>query len=295
MATAATSRRRSSARMAPPPAHEPARPRGRRRDLHPASELRRKRALAAVAGDGVASGRAARGAVARPQSCCWCRRATRRCSRSGRSAIRRSRPARKAIELVLKGHEPLPGARRRPALDAGRREPGALRRCSPAPIRRCSKPPVNVLRLSLHPSGLAPRIANLAEWRAHLLERLRKQIEVSADPVLVALLDELRALPGAEPSAASAAGHQSRLRRRGGAAAARDRGRRPVVPEHDDGVRHPGRRHAVGDRARSPSSRPIGHRRRASAALSTGLATALRRQDRCAIDLRQPKTGPRFA
>jgi hypothetical protein len=52
-----------------------------------------------------------------------------------------------------------------------------------------------VLRLSLHPSGLAPRIVNLAEWRAHLFERLRKQIEVSADPVLVALLEELRALP----------------------------------------------------------------------------------------------------
>ncbi|MDB5396236.1 MAG: transcriptional regulator [Rhodospirillales bacterium] len=32
------------------------------------------------------------------------------------------------------------------------------------------KPPVNVLRLSLHPDGLARRIANLAEWRKHLLE-----------------------------------------------------------------------------------------------------------------------------
>ena len=35
------------------------------------------------------------------------------------------------------------------------------------------QPPVNVLRLSLHPEGLAPRIANLREWRAHLLSRLR--------------------------------------------------------------------------------------------------------------------------
>jgi hypothetical protein len=61
------------------------------------------------------------------------------------------------------------------------------------------KPPANVLRLSLHPQGLAPRIANLAEWRAHLLERLRRQIDVSADPVLVALLHELRALPAPSP------------------------------------------------------------------------------------------------
>jgi hypothetical protein len=52
-----------------------------------------------------------------------------------------------------------------------------------------------VLRLSLHPAGLAPRIANLAEWRSHLLARLRQQIEVSADPVLAELLEELRAYP----------------------------------------------------------------------------------------------------
>jgi transcriptional regulator with XRE-family HTH domain len=54
-------------------------------------------------------------------------------------------------------------------------------------------PPVNVLRLTLHPRGLAPRIANLSEWRGHLLERLRRQIEVSADPALASLLAELAA------------------------------------------------------------------------------------------------------
>ena len=53
------------------------------------------------------------------------------------------------------------------------------------------KPPVNVLRLSLHPDGLSPWIVNLAEWRAHLLERLRHQIEVSGDPVLAELMREL--------------------------------------------------------------------------------------------------------
>ena len=52
--------------------------------------------------------------------------------------------------------------------------------------------PINVLRLSLHPRGLAPRIVNLAEWRAHLLDRLRRQIELTADPVLVELMRELR-------------------------------------------------------------------------------------------------------
>ena len=57
------------------------------------------------------------------------------------------------------------------------------------------RPPVNVLRLGLHPAGLSPRIANLAEWRSHLLERLRRQIEVSADPVLEELLKELCGYP----------------------------------------------------------------------------------------------------
>jgi hypothetical protein len=57
------------------------------------------------------------------------------------------------------------------------------------------QPPINVLRLSLHPSGLAPRIVNLPEWRAHLLERLRQQIAASADPVLEQLHKELCGYP----------------------------------------------------------------------------------------------------
>jgi hypothetical protein len=53
------------------------------------------------------------------------------------------------------------------------------------------EPPVNVLRLTLHPEGLASRIANLSEWRAHLFARLRHQIELTADQTLVELLEEL--------------------------------------------------------------------------------------------------------
>ena len=56
-------------------------------------------------------------------------------------------------------------------------------------------PPVNVLRLSLHPAGLAPFIDNLGEWRTHLLHRLQQQIDRSGDPVLVALLAELSGFP----------------------------------------------------------------------------------------------------
>jgi transcriptional regulator with XRE-family HTH domain len=54
------------------------------------------------------------------------------------------------------------------------------------------RPPVNLLRLSLHPGGLAPRIVNLAEWRAHLIARLRRQIDATGDSILTDLLEELR-------------------------------------------------------------------------------------------------------
>jgi len=61
--------------------------------------------------------------------------------------------------------------------------------------------PVNVLRLSLHPQGLAPRIANLRQWREHLFERLRQQIRATGDPVLSALLEELQGYPDASGAA----------------------------------------------------------------------------------------------
>nr|WP_159999544.1 helix-turn-helix transcriptional regulator [Roseomonas sp. 18066] len=63
------------------------------------------------------------------------------------------------------------------------------------------RPPVNVLRLSLHPGGLAPRIGNLAEWRAHILARLRRQAAASGDAQLSVLAQELARLGGPFPEA----------------------------------------------------------------------------------------------
>ncbi|UXA16011.1 helix-turn-helix domain-containing protein [Mycobacterium sp. SMC-4] len=55
----------------------------------------------------------------------------------------------------------------------------------------------NALRIALHPQGLAPRIRNLAQWRAHLLARLQREIAAGGGPAeLCALLDELRSYPG---------------------------------------------------------------------------------------------------
>jgi transcriptional regulator with XRE-family HTH domain len=103
--------------------------------------------------------------------------------------------ARNAIQMVLKGHEPYPAIAidRHWTLVAANSAIAALM----APVdSKLLQPPVNVLRLSLHPAGLAPRIGNLGQWRSHLFSRLRQQIEATADPVLVGLLGELRQYPG---------------------------------------------------------------------------------------------------
>jgi len=101
--------------------------------------------------------------------------------------------AREAVELVLKGHEPFPALaidRHWSLVSYNRAVLPLLEGVAPALLEA----PINVLRLSLHPQGLAPRIVNLAQWRTHLLDRLRQQVHISADPVLAALADELSSL-----------------------------------------------------------------------------------------------------
>jgi hypothetical protein len=61
------------------------------------------------------------------------------------------------------------------------------------------------LRVSLHPDGLAPKISNLTEYSAHLMERLHRQFAGSGDPQLAALIDELREYPGVSEGAGAAA------------------------------------------------------------------------------------------
>src|SRR5215468_11762901 len=104
------------------------------------------------------------------------------------------KPARAAVDQVVRGHEPYPAL----AIDRSWTMVSANRAVAPLLAGLPAlllKPPLNVLRLSLHPEGLAPRIANLPEWRAHLLHRLRHQIEVTADPGLETLVKELRGYP----------------------------------------------------------------------------------------------------
>jgi transcriptional regulator with XRE-family HTH domain len=108
-------------------------------------------------------------------------------------------PALEALQRVLRGHEPYPAlvVDRHWGLVAANRAVGLLTEGVASDLL---DEPVNVLRLALHPDGLARRIANLGEWRAHLLERLGRQAVVSGDPALAALYDELAAYPAGEAS-----------------------------------------------------------------------------------------------
>lgn len=102
--------------------------------------------------------------------------------------------ARDAVNLILKSHEPWPALavdRHWNLIAANAVVPHLLAAADPALLQGT----VNVLRLSLHPRGLAPHIVNLGQWRHHLFERLRQQVRATADPVLVALQEELRTYP----------------------------------------------------------------------------------------------------
>lgn len=99
-----------------------------------------------------------------------------------------------ASVAIINGHMPYPALavdRHWNIVRANSALTPLLASCSPALLAE----PVNVLRLSLHPNGLAPMIVNFAEWRHHILERLQRQLDHSGDQGLAALLRELHAYP----------------------------------------------------------------------------------------------------
>jgi len=115
--------------------------------------------------------------------------------------------ARQVVELVLRAHEPFP------ALAVDRHWNVAMQNRAVALLldgvaADLLAPPVNALRLSLDPRGMAPRIANLGAWRAHVLHRLGQQIAASGDETLRQLADELAALGEGEGEGEGERGHE---------------------------------------------------------------------------------------
>ncbi|MFD5323508.1 helix-turn-helix domain-containing protein [Streptomyces sp. NPDC127092] len=118
--------------------------------------------------------------------------------------------AREAVEAVLRGHEPHPAL----AVDVCWELVAANRAAELflGDVRGAgdggTDPRFNVLKATLHPDGLAGRILNLAQWRAHVLRRVRRQWERTALAGLAELLAELESYPApaADPSGPSGYG-----------------------------------------------------------------------------------------
>ncbi|MEU5907364.1 helix-turn-helix transcriptional regulator [Micromonospora sp. NPDC047527] len=119
-------------------------------------------------------------------------------------------PVRAAVRQILDGHSPYPALLVDQHWHLVEANPAvALFTAGAAP--HLLSPPVNVLRLSLHPDGMAPRILNLPQWRAHLLSRLRQQAVTTNDPILHDLHEELRGYPGGNSRTAPISAAVSRV------------------------------------------------------------------------------------
>ena len=115
------------------------------------------------------------------------------------------REVRSAVSRVLAAHEPYPAI----AVDRYWNLVASNEALSPfleGVAAELLVPPVNTIRLALHPDGVAPRIVNLGEYRADLIERLDRAARLTGDPELAGLRDEMLGYPGPEPPALSPSG-----------------------------------------------------------------------------------------
>ena len=102
---------------------------------------------------------------------------------------------RQALDRFLRAHEPYPALvvnRHHDLISANDALDMVLEGVAPELL----EPPANAMRVALHPDGMAPRTLNLPEWSAHLLHRVRRQLQITGDPRLEHLYDELASYPG---------------------------------------------------------------------------------------------------
>ena len=107
-------------------------------------------------------------------------------------------PARAALDAVLSGHHPFPAVIVDGRWDLMSANEPALALLSEDVAPSLLAPPINAMRVSLHPEGLAPRIANLAEYGGHLLTRVQRQAVLSGDGALAELAGEMASYLGVD-------------------------------------------------------------------------------------------------
>jgi transcriptional regulator with XRE-family HTH domain len=109
------------------------------------------------------------------------------------------RAVREALDRILDGHMPYPAVVVRPYGELVAAN-AALDVLTEGAAPELLAPPLNVLRLALHPEGLARHVANLGDWGRHILDSLWAQALRSPDPRLDELIAELEGyVPAAAP------------------------------------------------------------------------------------------------
>src|SRR5690606_5662284 len=99
-------------------------------------------------------------------------------------------PVRDAVGRLLEAYSPFPALAVDRLWNVVAANAPLMSLLSGVPAELLSPAP-NALRLAMHPEGIAPRIANFGEWSGHLMHRLERQIELTADPELEALREEM--------------------------------------------------------------------------------------------------------
>jgi transcriptional regulator with XRE-family HTH domain len=104
---------------------------------------------------------------------------------------------REALNLILTGHEPYPAV----VVDRGWNlvaANSAMATMAAWVDPALLEPPINVMRVGLHPRGLARWTVNLGEVREYFIGRLARQVAITGDADLAALLEEVTGYPAPE-------------------------------------------------------------------------------------------------
>jgi transcriptional regulator with XRE-family HTH domain len=102
---------------------------------------------------------------------------------------------RSALARVLDAHDPYPGVALDRHWNIVLANAAAQRMVSVLPPALAQAQPLNIIRIGLHPDGMAAHTANFDEWGGYMFRELQRLAEASLDPVLHSLLDEVQSWP----------------------------------------------------------------------------------------------------